>query len=104
MSEASPLSYEAMRKAAVMLVTGSTVLHEEAGVESGVLVPHTGMGVQLITNLKVTSAKLRLIRTPMADATLALTVHTPESTPSSSTHVGMADGSSRPSQHNRCRP
>ena len=87
------------------LVTGSTVLHEEAGVESGVLVPHAGMGVQLITNLKVTSAKLHLIHTPMADATLALTVHTPESTPSSSTHVlGMADGSSRPSQHNRCRP
>ena len=84
------------------LSTGSTVLHEEAGVESGVLVPHADMGVQLIT--KVTSAKLRLIHTPTADATLALTVHTPESTPGSSTHVGMADGSSRPSQHNRCRP
>ena len=72
--KASSLSREPRRKAAVRLVTGSTVLHEEAGLGNGVLVPHS-MGVQRSADTKVTSAKLRLIHTPTADATLALRPH-----------------------------
>lgn len=39
MSKASSLSHGAMRKAAVRLVTGSTVLREEAAVKKDVLIP-----------------------------------------------------------------
>lgn len=90
MSKASSLSHEAMRKAEVRLVTGSMALREELAVENGVLASH-GMGV---TELNVTSAKLQLIHTPTTDATLALTIYTPESTPGSSTHVRMANNPS----------